>query len=106
MTLSNVALGEDFTCGDGSDDKVYCWGRNTFSELGTTALADSVTATPVAAQHYGAKLKGPAVGRSHTCAIDNGEVYCWGVNTAGELGLGTRSILLVYTPSLVPSTTK
>jgi len=106
VTLSRPVAGWVHTCADGSDDKVYCWGRNTFSELGTTALADSVTATPVAAQHYGAKLKGPAVGRSHTCAIDDGEVYCWGLNTAGELGLGTRSILRAYTPGPVPGTSK
>ena len=33
-----------------------------------------------------------AAGASHTCAVAfDGEIYCWGSNTNGELGIGTTS---------------
>jgi alpha-tubulin suppressor-like RCC1 family protein len=37
-------------------------------------------------------------GSDHTCAItDRGEAYCWGANTSGQLGDGTRTRRLVPT---------
>lgn len=35
------------------------------------------------------KAKALAAGGNHTCAVKNGEVYCWGENGFGELGGGT-----------------
>lgn len=32
-----------------------------------------------------------ALGVSHTCALERGEVYCWGFGGHGQLGLGDRS---------------
>jgi alpha-tubulin suppressor-like RCC1 family protein len=35
---------------------------------------------------------GLAVGGTHTCAINSqGETYCWGANTNGQLGDGTTA---------------
>lgn len=35
----------------------------------------------------GANVTGVAVGAAHTCATENGDLYCWGQNGRGQLGL-------------------
>jgi alpha-tubulin suppressor-like RCC1 family protein len=38
------------------------------------------------------------VGLSHACAITSTGVLCWGTNTWGEIGDGTRLTRLTATP--------
>ena len=69
---------------------VYCWGSNTRDQLGTglsdtndpsvVTIPDEAVDNPVVSVHAGAH---------HSCARrQQGQVYCWGQNTLGALGLG------------------
>uniref|UniRef100_UPI001AACA541 RCC1 domain-containing protein n=1 Tax=Facilibium subflavum TaxID=2219058 RepID=UPI001AACA541 len=68
---------------------VYCWGRNEMGDLGRGFDSDYQTA-PAKIKMDGA-LAGKTVDKisarnQHACIIDTqGEIYCWGANSSGEL---------------------
>jgi alpha-tubulin suppressor-like RCC1 family protein len=64
---------------------IKCWGRNDYGQLGTgSSSANSYT--PGQVTGIGTGGMGIASGETHTCALQNGEVECWGTNTHGQLG--------------------
>jgi alpha-tubulin suppressor-like RCC1 family protein len=79
------------TDGDGGT-RTDCWGKNDSGELGRGSLTP--TGGPAAVQQPGTSLPNRtftdiAAGEWFTCAIDSAhDVYCWGLNTAGQLGIG------------------
>ncbi len=92
VRLTQVTAGNSHTCGIGSDQKAYCWGMNTYGQLGNGATTDS--STPVAVSQgqipNGVTLTKLAVGNWHTCALgSNGWMYCWGSNSFSQIGDGT-----------------
>ncbi len=73
-TFARIDAGDDHTCGIRQEDaSVVCWGKHS-SELNNTATA-------------GAYIQ-IATGEGHVCGLrDNGAVYCWGDNEAGQTAL-------------------
>lgn len=68
----------------------YCSDRRDNDEDGLTDCADEECADDPACR----PLEGVtdvAAGRSHTCAIADGAILCWGANARGQLGNGARS---------------
>jgi alpha-tubulin suppressor-like RCC1 family protein len=77
----------------------YCWGDNSFGQLGlgTTTGADSV---PVASAGV-MTFSSIAAGGTFTCGITTtGSTYCWGDDAGGQLGDGLPSHI-TGTPTLV-----
>ncbi|MCA9739802.1 MAG: Ig-like domain-containing protein [Gemmatimonadetes bacterium] len=67
----------------------YCWGLNTYGQLGTGDLQDRRTPVPVATS---LRFNQISTGPFHTCALTTAdEAYCWGYNTGGQVGDGTTS---------------
>lgn len=65
---------------------LWCWGSNDAGQLGrgVAALgAQDPTPEPVAAA---ATWQVVSAGARHTCAIQQGELWCFGSNAAGQLG--------------------
>jgi alpha-tubulin suppressor-like RCC1 family protein len=99
QTLTQVASGAYDTCALDSAGAAYCWGDNSYGELGDASTTNS--AVPVAVDTGGAlagkTLTQVSAGIWHTCALDAaGAPYCWGGNASGELGDDS------YSPSAVP----
>lgn len=94
---SAVAAGFAHTCALLDDGDVRCWGANEHGQLGDGSALDS--AVPVAVP-LPAPATSLAAGFVHTCAVTGGEgaVYCWGDNTTGSLGDGTRTQRLAPVP--------
>ena len=100
VTTSGVLAGERVTqvsAGDShscvvADGKAYCWGRNSFGQLGagpSSVGTDSPVPLPVLGLPQ--PVTSIVTGISHTCALANATPYCWGRNSAGQLGDGTES---------------
>ncbi len=90
-------------CGLTELGTIKCWGDNTTNgQLGNNSTTDSSTPVSVVDSNGDAlsEVVDIAVGGSHSCAItSNLNLYCWGYNGYGQLGIGNTSIKLV--PSLV-----
>ena len=83
-----MSLGLNFSCAVLTDGALWCWGDNTSGQLGDGTTQSRVTPGPVMG------LPGPVEDvlslRGSTCALlQDGSVWCWGLNEAGQLGDGT-----------------
>jgi alpha-tubulin suppressor-like RCC1 family protein len=91
IQFRGLSLGERHTCGASTGNVAYCWGYNYYGQLGDGGpLGDaaSVHLSPFAVTG-GGQYAGVAAGVTHTCgARIGGAGYCWGANTAGQLGDG------------------
>jgi len=84
------------TCALDGNSRVWCWGRNDTGALGNGNQAHS--AVPVEVLGQPSKSKAVAQGDDHACLLSTtGEVYCWGSNSYGELGIGTTQKKLAAT---------
>ncbi len=76
------------TCALPASGQVTCWGDNTYGQLGDGT--NSSRPEPRKAGNLALAVAGIAAGKSHTCAFNtNGTAHCWGMNMAGELGIGS-----------------
>lgn len=93
--IKTVALGANHTCALNTAGTVRCWGLNNSGQLGSTVgeactnLGRSIcTTTPTKVQGLPASVIDISAGSSHTCALtDSGQVFCWGDNLYGQLGV-------------------
>ena len=91
VSATIVATGHSFSCASDSST-VWCWGENTFGQIGSPVLSES----HVALQVLGLPLQGIsaiATGDDFACAQGGNEVYCWGHNWTGALGDGTGLVM-------------
>jgi alpha-tubulin suppressor-like RCC1 family protein len=87
--LRRVDAGGNHTCGVTTSGQAYCWGDNDDGQLGDGQLypVDSFVPTPVAG---GLTFTSMSAGGHHTCGVTTGgQAFCWGLDTAGQLGTGT-----------------
>lgn len=85
-TVTQMAMGNSFTCVLASDNKPYCWGANNRGQLGngTTTYSYAPTAVTTTGALSGKTLTSISAGNTWTCVTaTDGRVYCWG--QIGEL---------------------
>jgi hypothetical protein len=100
--IAAVSTGENHSCFLTAEGHVWCNGRNHLGQLGsgdTSAYGEPIQAlvgpnTPLS------DVVQVECGDNHTCALtSNGQVWCWGDNTNGQLGI--RSGVYVTRPTQV-----
>ncbi|MEF2175809.1 MAG: prepilin-type N-terminal cleavage/methylation domain-containing protein [Candidatus Absconditabacteria bacterium] len=87
--VEEISMGDRQVCGLRNDGQVYCWGGGMSGELGNGQNQNS--AIPVKVLGLSGKQVVQVVsGNQHNCALTSqGEVYCWGFGTYGQIGNGT-----------------
>lgn len=100
-SVTRVAAGENHTCAVRAG-AAYCWGDDTFGQLGNNAATGGFIATPTLVSGLGSGVDKLSVFKNHGCVVTSGyAVRCWGANYSGQLGGGAGT--LVPTPNTVAS---
>jgi alpha-tubulin suppressor-like RCC1 family protein len=104
LRFSSITAGDRTTCGiarDGTNKggAAYCWGENTFGQIGTSELTENCGSQPcvTSPRPVSSPLKASnplkfskiATNRTGSCGLTvSGDIYCWGDNGNGQLGQG------------------
>jgi hypothetical protein len=88
-----------------TNNEVWCWGYNVYSNLGTGDTTNRRYPTKILGLTNPEKIAVSygqyAYTRTANCAIDGGNVLCWGYNAYGATGVGNKN-----TPVSVPTLVK
>lgn len=114
--LRRTSTGQSITAVRGDENacaiangKLYCWGRNGSGQLGVGDTANRLTPTLVSPNPgdplYGKVVTQVNMSDATTCAIANGEPYCWGSNGNQQIGDGTSTQRTIPTRVLGPLAT-
>ena len=109
IDVSSLAAGNPQVVSNGNttfiidtSGNVQGWGRNTKGEVGNGTTINQLTPVNINGLSNIVKIIPNQDGYGYFYAIDNsGNVYSWGYNGYGQLGLGTTADQL--TPALVPN---
>jgi alpha-tubulin suppressor-like RCC1 family protein len=90
--FAQVSAGDLYSCGVSTTNVAYCWGYNSFGQLGDGTGGSGLFRTLPTRVVGGLTFRQVSTGHLHTCGVTTANVaYCWGWNPAGELGDGTRT---------------
>lgn len=93
-----VTVGRSHACVAEQDNEVKCWGENPVGQLGNGTLANSSVPVLVQGLNY-PQIEDIQSGDRHTCIKTvGGNIKCWGLSGAGELGDGQAVIVRSPTP--------
>lgn len=98
-----VLTGQAHTCAVSSKDKIFCWGDNSFGQLGNNINEGSVEIKKMEVEIDGG-IKSLTVGGYHNCVVSNyNQLYCWGWNGYGQIGDQTFKNTNTPVNVLIPS---
>lgn len=93
-----IRTGGEFACALSASGRVWCWGDNTFGQLGNGGTAAAAAPTLISLP-ANVTVSGLFTGYQNACVIaTDGTAWCWGSNASGELGHGDILPTLVPTP--------
>ncbi|MGA1362388.1 MAG: RCC1 domain-containing protein, partial [Ilumatobacteraceae bacterium] len=100
---SRVVAGDEFSCAHLGNSSVWCWGDNSFGQLGRGSTSPSSSSEPTAVAGTGNAMV-VAAGGKHACAVTSaGTVRCWGRNNSGQVG--DASVVDAHSPQQVSGVT-
>ena len=97
--VAEMAVAEDHICALKTDSSVWCWGSNTYGQIGIgtddqsgAASANQYALYPTQVTNLANLATGIAVSADASCATTtSNNVYCWGLNNEGIVGNGTTA---------------
>ncbi|XP_065644177.1 RCC1 and BTB domain-containing protein 1 isoform X3 [Hydra vulgaris] len=102
--IVSVSCGQSFTVMLTTDGELYSWGYNGNGQLGIENNTNQLQPVRVTGSLIGKFIEKIVCGMAHVLVLtDIGELYSWGANSYGQLGLGTTHNTSV--PTLINTTT-
>jgi alpha-tubulin suppressor-like RCC1 family protein len=87
-----------FSCGLTTGDRIYCWGSNSYGQLGNGGTSYYANPWPSPITNIGVTYRQLTTGGGHSCAVSTSNVaYCWGEADYGQTGNGG----IFYQPTAV-----
>jgi hypothetical protein len=85
LSLAAVTVGDSVACGLTPAGAAYCWGDQTYGQIGNGISAPGTSTLPVAVGggHVFTQI---SAGGTHACGITGGQAYCWGNDSTFQLG--------------------
>lgn len=84
----SISAGDMHTCGATQQGKFFCWGGNERGQLGNGSITFSRVPF-FGRMNRKVSFVQIVSGAAHSCGLTSeGQVYCWGENTAGQVGNG------------------
>jgi alpha-tubulin suppressor-like RCC1 family protein len=91
VSFAQIAAGDSTACGISSTQQIYCWGDDTFGQIGNGSGGGG--ATPRLATVGTERFTAITAGAAHACALNlNGRAFCWGNDAVGQLGTNNPSL--------------
>lgn len=106
-----IHVGGFHTCGITTSNGVNCWGSNSDGQLGNTSIESgsslyprTSTPTPISDGNLNDWLT-LSLGQYHTVGLrgSNSELYAWGDNQFGQLGMGENNGFFIDDDETVPT---
>src|SRR5438876_932194 len=104
ISFASVSAGGSHTCGLATVGRTYCWGSNTFAQLGggPSTLLESHFYPAVVAGDV-AFMAVSAGGQCDTSAESaDGRAYCWGQNNWGQVGPAAKDTCFAQDATKLP----
>jgi alpha-tubulin suppressor-like RCC1 family protein len=103
LNIVSVSVGDSVACGATADNRAYCWGSQTYGQLGNGVASSGTSTTPAlvigAASRTAVSLARVAAGGNHACGLSpSGAAFCWGKDDLFQLGNGDGLSLNSTTP--------
>ncbi|MFM2416605.1 MAG: hypothetical protein RL385_1328 [Pseudomonadota bacterium] len=96
----SIATGDRHACAVISGGEVYCWGSDTYGELGDDLGMNTTEPRKVAGVSGAVSVT--ASGTNNTCVLlSTKKVLCWGGNSVGAVGTGEETQASVTSPQPV-----
>ncbi len=88
VRFAAISAGGESTCGIATDGSVWCWGDRTVAGggLGLPSFYPTPVKLPLART-----FTSISASSGHACGHANDGIWCWGLNTWGQLGNGALS---------------
>ncbi len=92
------------SCALASNGKPYCWGDGTNGQTGNGTNASTNLPTGVTMPAGVTSFSVVVTTSSFSCAIaNNGQIYCWGTGTSGQIGNESNSSVNIPTAITTPN---
>lgn len=100
--VGTVDVGDMNACAVDRDGQAWCWGPNSYGQLGTGDTTEAL-APRRAAQGFAFRKVSVSTGGAFACGITTADkAYCWGSQEGGRLGDGTMAAGGAFVTSPVP----
>lgn len=89
INMPRISAGSSHTCTIDKNRTLWCWGDNTYGQLGCQGIKSGPGWKLPCACTVGSDWYKISVGGAHTCGIKTDlSLWCWGKDEDGQLGLG------------------
>ncbi|XP_075163815.1 HECT and RLD domain containing E3 ubiquitin ligase 4 isoform X2 [Haematobia irritans] len=101
--ITNISCGARHSMALNEWGQIFSWGHNDYGQLGLANGQDLVTQPKIVRSLISKNVIQIACGNNHSLALTNcGELYAWGSNIYGQLGIGSPGdVVHSNTPRLI-----